>query len=79
VEIVAGDQKLKTAGFFQKMKLKDTLATDKKAVQAFREGESEEYNSEVDGDSIDLDIANVNYDILNIYDTESIYHYKILP
>ena len=36
-----------------------------KQVEIFREGESEEYNSEVDGE-IELDTAGVNYDILGV-------------
>ena len=36
-----------------------------KQVDIFREGESEEYNSEVDGE-IELDTAGVNYDILGV-------------
>ena len=56
------------------MKLKDTLAKDTKKVQAFREGESEEYNSEVDGDDLDIDTQEINYDILDIGDPKNNYH-----
>ena len=78
VEIVTANDKLKSAGFFQKMYMKDTLAKDKKNIQAFREGESDEYNSEVDGDSIDIDTAEVNYDILEVHDTKTVYHKQTL-
>ena len=39
-------------------------------VEVFREGESEEYNSEVDGEEINVDEFVVNYDILGVRDGE---------
>ena len=41
-----------------------------KQVDIFREGESEEYNSEVDGE-VELDTDGVNYDILGIRERDN--------
>jgi len=37
-----------------------------KKVDAFREGESDEYNSEVDGDDFNIEAPTINYDILDV-------------
>ena len=44
----------------------------------FREGESEEYNSEVDGEDLDIDTNVINFDILGIRDGEHHLHAPIL-
>jgi len=46
-------------------------------VTAFREGESEEYNSEVDGD-MSMEDNGVNYDILGVRDASSSAHKPLL-
>lgn len=45
-----------------------------KKTEVFREGESEEYNSEVDGEELNLDTPGVNYDILGVRDSKSEIH-----
>ena len=40
----------------------------------FREGESDEYNSEVDGDAVDIDAPEINFDILEINKSSNPYH-----
>lgn len=48
-----------------------------KQVEIFREGESEEYNSEVDGE-IELDTAGVDYDILGVRERSNQVHTPLL-
>ena len=49
-----------------------------KKTEFFREGESEEYNSEVDGD-LDLDDTNaINYDILGVREGKNELHLPLL-
>ena len=62
--VVETDSKVKSTGFFQKLRLRDIMKSKgQKKVEVFREGESEEYNSEVDGEP-SIDTPKVNYDIL---------------
>lgn len=47
----------------------------------FREGESEEYNSEVDGhseSSLDFDTPELNFDILNVREGKNVLHKPLL-
>ena len=49
--VIETDTKVKSTGFFQKLKLRDIMKQkNMHKVQTFREGESDEYNSEVDGE-----------------------------
>ena len=43
-------------------------------MEVFREGESEEYNSEVDGEQFELETPGINYDILSIRDRDNRIH-----
>ena len=62
--VVETDTKVKSTGFFQKLRLRDIMKSKgQKKVEVFREGESDEYNSEVDGEP-SIDTPKVNYDIL---------------
>lgn len=66
--VIETDTKVKSTGFFQKLKLRDIMKQkNMHKVQTFREGESDEYNSEVDGEP-SFDAPQVNYDILGIRD-----------
>ncbi len=68
-EIINDNSKVKSNGFFEKLKLRTMLKSKgHKKTDVFREGESDEYNSEVDGDEIDLEQPMVNYDILGVRD-----------
>lgn len=66
-EIINEDSKIKSTGFFHKLRLRDMLKSKgQKKVDAFREGESDEYNSEVDGDDFNIEAPTINYDILDV-------------
>lgn len=72
------DSKVKSTGFFHKLKLRDLMkAKGEKKTTVFREGESEEYNSEVDGDN-EVDLNTVNYDILTVRSSASKAHTPML-
>ena len=64
--IVETETKTKSTGFFHKLRLRDIMKEKgSKKVEIFREGESEEYNSEVDGDA-SFDTPVLNYDLLEV-------------
>ena len=68
------DTKVKSTGFFQKLRLRDIMKEKgHKKTEVFREGESDEYNSEVDGEP-SLDTPEVNYDLLGMLDKEHELH-----
>ncbi len=68
-EVINDNSKIKSTGFFEKLKLRTMLKSKgQKKTDVFREGESDEYNSEVDGDELDLEQPMVNYDILGVRD-----------
>ena len=76
--VVETKQNIKSTGFFQKQRLRDIIKkTGKGKVDIFREGESEEYNSEVDGD-ISIEDAGINYDILDVKKGENKIHQPLL-
>ena len=75
--IVETDSKVKSTGFFHKLRLRDMLkAKGQKKVEMFREGESEEYNSVVDGD-ISIEVG-INFDILGVRESQSKVHQPLL-
>ena len=72
--IVETDTKVKSTGFFQKLRLRDIMKEKgHKKTEVFREGESDEYNSEVDGEP-SIDTPEVNYDLLGMLDKEHELH-----
>ena len=85
--VEAVDAKAKSTGFFHKLRLRDIMGKkDKHRADIFREGESEEYNSEVDGE-IEVDTG-INYDILGVREgthkvhtplLDLVLHYEELP
>jgi len=76
--IVETKSKIKSTGFFEKLRLRDMMkAKGHKKVTAFREGESEEYNSEVDGD-LSFEDNGVNYDILGVRESTNKAHMPLL-
>ena len=76
--VVETEGKVKSTGFFHKLRLRDIMkAKGAKQVEIFREGESEEYNSEVDGE-LELDTPGVNYDILGVREGSSQIHTPLL-
>ena len=85
------DSKVKSTGFFHKLRLKNLVRSKggaKKGMDEFREGESEEYNSEVDGE-IEIEAeSGMNFDILGVREgdhrahkavVDSIFHFEDLP
>ena len=77
--IVETDSKVKSTGFFHKLRLRDIMKQKgNKKTEVFREGESEEYNSEVDGEDLNLDTPGVNYDILGVRDSKSAIHQPLM-
>ena len=76
--VVETEAKVKSTGFFHKLRLRDIMkAKGQRQVEIFREGESEEYNSEVDGE-LELENAGVNYDILGVRERSSQIHAPLL-
>ena len=76
--VVETEGKVKSTGFFHKLRLRDIMkAKGAKHVEIFREGESEEYNSEVDGE-LELDTPGVNYDILGVREGSNQIHTPLL-
>lgn len=76
--VVETDTKIKSTGFFHKLRLRDMMKEKgHKRGEIFREGESDEYNSEVDGDDFEDDTA-VNYDILGVRDKENRSHKSLV-
>ena len=76
--VIETEGKVKSTGFFHKLRLRDIMKSKgAKKVEIFREGESEEYNSEVDGE-IELDTAGVNYDILGVRERTNSIHTPLL-
>ena len=55
--VVETDSKVKSTGFFHKLRLRDIMKQKggKSKADVFREGESEEYNSEVDSQQEELE------------------------
>ena len=49
-----------------------------KKQEVFREGESDEYNSEVDGQEMDFDTPELNFDITGIRSSKIDYHKQLL-
>lgn len=47
-------------------------------MDAFREGESDEYNSEVDGDDFNIEAPLINYDILDVRKGEKKIHQNLV-
>ena len=77
--IVETDNKVKSTGFFHKLRLRDIMKSKgPRKTEVFREGESEEYNSEVDGEELNLDTPGVNYDILGVRDSKSEIHNPLM-
>ena len=77
--IVETDSKVKSTGFFHKLRLRDIMKQKgNKKTEVFREGESEEYNSEVDGEDLDLDTQAINYDILGVREGSNELHQPLL-
>ena len=64
------DTKTKSTGFFHKLRLRNLVRSKgaKKGAEEFREGESDEYNSEVDGEIEIEDHNGMNFDILGVRD-----------
>ena len=78
-EIIDDNSKVKSTGFFEKLKLRTMLKSKgQKKCDIFREGESDEYNSEVDGDDLDLEPPQINYDILGVRDGKDNTHSILL-
>ena len=68
--VVETDTKIKSTGFFHKLRLRDMMKSKgHRRTEVFREGESDEYNSEVDGEDFDDENA-INYDILGVREGE---------
>ena len=68
------DTKVKSTGFFHKLRLRDLMKEKgHKKVEVFREGESDEYNSEVDGE-VEIDENAINFDILSVRFSSSKVH-----
>ena len=77
--IVETDNKVKSTGFFHKLRLRDIMKQKGKGgTEVFREGESEEYNSEVDGEDLNIDADGINYDILGIREGSNEVHQPLL-
>jgi hypothetical protein len=75
-EIENTDAKARSTGFFKKMLLRENLKIKPTKLTVFREGESDEYNSEVDG--LELDVPELTYDIEGISHSSSAYHQPLL-
>ena len=83
VQIVTeGEMKthIKSKDHFYKNMLKDTVTKAGPMMTEFREGESEEYNSEVDGKSVsfDFDTPQLNFDILDIREGKNALHTPLI-
>ena len=78
--VVETDSKVKSTGFFHKLRLRDIMKQKggKSKADVFREGESEEYNSEVDGEDLNLDTPGCNYDILGVRDGKNEVHQPLV-
>mmetsp|Transcript_8654 Transcript_8654/g.10680 ORF Transcript_8654/g.10680 Transcript_8654/m.10680 type:complete len:153 (+) Transcript_8654:1570-2028(+) len=76
--VVETDTKIKSTGFFHKMRLRDIMKSKgQKKTEIFREGESDEYNSEVDGEP-SIDMPEINYDLMGVLDKENDLHESML-
>ena len=69
------ETKAKGTGFYYKQQLKETVKKAK-VTDAFREGESDEYDSEAD--DIDVDMDALDYDLLRIREGHGEYHAELL-
>ena len=78
--VVETEDKVKSTGFFHKLRLRDIMKQKggNRKSDVFREGESEEYNSEVDGEDLDLDTPGINYDILGVRESKNEIHQPLL-
>lgn len=78
--VVESSAKVKSTGFFHKLRLRDIMKQkgQGKENDIFREGESDEYNSEVDGEpSLDGE-PEINYDLLDITGQDHPLHNDLL-
>ena len=69
---------MKSTGFYYKAMLRENIK-DKLSPQneCFREGESEDYDSE-DADDIDFDTPVVNFDIVGVKDEAHAFHKTVM-